>query len=312
MIKPQILQLVPVCKRVQEKINTQFINHISLNKLPESSEILKKVKAVITNGVIGAPTHMLDQLPNLQLVTVHGVGYDNVDLQKLKERNIKLSIATNAPTQDVADMAIALLLDVSRQITLRDQYIRKNEWEKGNYPHQGTSISNKKVGIMGMGHIGQAIAQRLHAFDNEIAYTARHQRPNVKWNYMPSLVELAKMSDILVIAASGGPSSKHAVNQKVLEALGERGFIVNIGRGSIIDENALIDCLKNKKIAGAGLDVFEHEPHVPESLCLLPNIIMTPHSAGSTYETSQRIGAKILNSLNCFFKDNTLPDEVHF
>ena len=311
-MKPQILQLVPVCKKFQEQINTRFTNHISHNKLPDSPEILKKIEAVITNGVIGAPSDMLDQLPNLKLVTVHGVGYDNVDLQKLKERQIKLSIATNAPTQDVADMAIALLLDVSRQITLRDQYIRKNEWEKGNYPYQGSSISNKKIGIMGMGHIGQAIAQRLHAFDNEIAYTARHQRPEVKWKYIPSLIELAKISDILIIAASGGPSSRHAVNREILEALGERGFVINIGRGSIIDENALIDCLKNKKIAGAGLDVFEHEPHVPETLRLLKNVIITPHSAGATYETSKRIGAKILNSLECFFKGENLPDEVHF
>lgn len=311
-MKPEILQLVPVCKRVQEQINTLFTNHISFNKLPDSPEILKKIEAVITNGVIGAPTSMLDQLPNLKLVTVHGVGYDNVDLSKLKERKIKLSIATNAPTQDVADMAVALLLDVSRQITLRDQYIRKNEWEKGNYPNQGSSISNKKVGIMGMGHIGKAIAQRLHAFDNEIAYTARHKHTEVTWNYVPSLVDLAKQSDILIIAASGGPSTKHAVNQEVLEALGERGFIVNIGRGSIIDEKALIDCLKNKKIAGAGLDVFEHEPHVPETLRLLTNVIMTPHSAGATYETSKRIGAKILNSLECFFAEKPLPDEVQF
>lgn len=309
-MKPEILQLVPVSKHIQEQIDSGFSNHQSFYTLPTSKEILNKIEAIITNGVIGAPSAMLDALPNLRLVTVHGVGYDNVDVEKLKSRNIRLSIAKGAPTQDVANMAIALLLDITRQIMQRDQFIRNGEWEKGNYPYQGSSISNKKIGIMGMGDIGKAIAQRMYAFDNEILYTARHHHEEVKWTYIPSLLELATQSDVLIIAASGGPQTRHAVNMEVLEAIGERGFVINIGRGSIIDEQALIHCLQNKKIAGAGLDVFEHEPYVPKILNTMPNIVMTPHSAGATYETSKRIGEKILNSLNCFFGNESLPDEV--
>lgn len=309
-MKPEILQLVPIDKPIEEKINNQFTNHTYLNGLPSSKEVLNKIEAVITNGVIGAPTEMLDRLPNLRLITVHGVGYDNVDIQKAKKRNIKLSIATNAPTQDVADMAMALLLDVSRQITLRDQFIRQGHWEKNRCTYQGFSVSNKKIGIMGMGHIGKAIAQRIGAFDNEIAYNARHQHKEVSWQFVPSLLDLAKQSDILIIAASGGIASKHAIDQEVLEALGEKGFIINIGRGSIIDEKALIHCLQNKKIAGAGLDVFENEPHVPQALWTMPNVVMTPHSASATYETSKKISEKILTSLECFFAGKPLPDEV--
>lgn len=310
-MKPSILQLVPVYKPIEEQINKEFTNHISLNGLPTSKNILEKIEAVITNGVIGAPSKMLDTLPNLRLISVHGVGYDNVDVKKAKERNIKLSIATHAPTQDVADMAMALLLDVSRQITLRDQFIRQGHWQNGRYPHIGSSISNKKVGIMGMGPIGKAIAQRISAFDNEIAYNTLHPHPEVKWPFVPSLLDLAKQSDILIIAASGGDSSRHAVNQKVLEALGERGFLINIGRGATVDEKALIHCLENKIIAGAGLDVFEHEPHVPHLLRTMNNVIMTPHSASDTRETAQRIAEKILNSLKLFFSGKPLTDEIN-
>ncbi|CAI3950141.1 Lactate dehydrogenase or related 2-hydroxyacid dehydrogenase (LdhA) (PDB:1DXY) [Commensalibacter communis] len=308
-MKPNILQLVPINKSIQEQINQQFTNHIHIDDLP-SADILSKVEAVITNGVIGAPTEMLDQFPNLKLITVHGVGYDNVNIELIKQRNIKLSIATNAPTQDVADMAIGLLLDVARQLTLRDQFIRAGRWENERCPYQGTSVSNKKIGIMGMGPIGRAIAQRIAAFDNEVFYTARHQHTDVQWNFVPSLLELARQSDILIIAASGGDNSRKAVNKEMIEAIGERGFLINIGRGVTVDEEALVECLQQKKIAGAGLDVFANEPHVPQALKDLPNIVMAPHSAGATYETSKKIAEKILNSLELFFAGKPLPDEV--
>ncbi|CAI3953411.1 2-hydroxyacid dehydrogenase [Commensalibacter papalotli (ex Botero et al. 2024)] len=308
-MKPEILQLVPMNQSVQEQVNQNYINHIVLDGLP-STDILNKVEAVITNGVIGAPTEMLNALPNVKLITVHGVGYDNVDTDLLKKRNIKLSIATNVPTQDVADMAIGLLLNVARQLNLRDQFIREGKWETERCHYQGTSISNKKVGIMGMGPIGRAIAQRISAFDNEVSYTARHQHTDVKWNFVPSLLDLAKQSDIFIIAASGGDNSRKAVNQEIIEAIGERGFLINIGRGVTVDEEALIECLQNKKIAGAGLDVFADEPHVPQALKDLSNIVMAPHSAGATYETSKNISIKILNSLNDYFAGRSLPDEV--
>ncbi|MDI2112605.1 2-hydroxyacid dehydrogenase [Commensalibacter nepenthis] len=308
-MKPHILQLVPMNNSIQEQINQQFTNHIHIDELP-SADILNKAEAIITNGVIGAPTKMLDKLPNLKLITVHGVGYDNVNIELIKQRNIKLSIATNAPTQDVADMAIGLLLDVARQLTLRDQFIRAGRWESERCAYQGTSVSNKKIGIMGMGPIGRAIAQRIAAFDNEVSYTARHQHTDVQWNFVPSLLDLAKQSDIFIIAASGGDNSRKAVNKEIIEAIGERGFLINIGRGVTVDEEALIQALQNKKIAGAGLDVFANEPHVPQALKDLPNVIMAPHSAGATYETSKKIAEKILNSLELFFAGKPLPDEV--
>lgn len=308
-MKPDTLQLTPLYKPVQERINKEFTNHIGIDELPPADS-LKNVEAVITNGVIGAPTNLINMLPKLRLITVHGVGFDNVDTALTKARNIKLSIATGASTIDVADMALALLLDVSRQISIRDKFIRDGLWEKERCPYQGTSVSNKKVGIMGMGAIGRAIAQRISAFDSQVSYTARHHHTDVQWNFIPSLLELAKQSDILIIAASGGPSSKHAVNQEVLEAIGERGFLINIGRGSIVDEQALIDCLKTKKIAGAGLDVFANEPHVPQALKDLSNVVMTPHSAGATYETSKASATKVMQSLEDFFAGKPLPDEV--
>lgn len=308
-MKPEILQLVPINKSIQEQINQNFTNHIHIDDLPPP-DILHKIEAVITNGVIGAPTDMLNTLPNLKLITVHGVGYDNVDVELAKERNIKVSIATGAPTQDVADMAIGLLLDVARQLTLRDQFIRAGRWEKERCPYQGTSISNKKIGIMGMGPIGRAIAQRIEAFDNEVSYTARHQHTDVKWKFVPSLLDLAKQSDIFIVAASGGDNSRKAINKQIIEAIGEHGFLINIGRGVTVDEEALIECLQNKKLAGAGLDVFANEPHVPQALKDLPNIVMAPHSAGSTYETSKSIAQKILRSLDYYFAGKELPDEV--
>ncbi|MDI2090921.1 2-hydroxyacid dehydrogenase [Commensalibacter oyaizuii] len=305
----EVLQLVPMTKSIQEQVNQKFNTHIHLNGLPDT-DILNKIEAVITNGVIGAPTDFLNSLPNLKLITVHGVGYDNVDTQLAKQRNIKLSIAAGAPTVDVADMALALLLNVARQINLRDQFIRDGRWEHERCPYQGTSISNKKVGIMGMGPIGRAIAQRISAFDNEVSYTARHQHTDVQWNFVPSLLDLAKQSDIFIVAASGGDNSRKAVNKEIIEAIGERGFLINIGRGVTIDEEALIGCLQQKKIAGAGLDVFANEPHVPQCLKELPNVVMAPHSAGATFETSKATATKVLQSLEVFFAGKALPDEV--
>lgn len=196
------------------------------------------------------------------------------------------------------------------QIELVQLNCKDGKWETERCHYQGTSVSNKKIGIMGMGPIGRAIAQRISAFDNEVSYTARHQHTDVKWNFVPSLLDLAKQSDIFIIAASGGDNSRKAVNKEIIEAIGERGFLINIGRGVTVDEDALIECLQNNKIAGAGLDVFANEPHVPQALKDLPNIVMAPHSAGSTYETSKNISIKILNSLNDFFAGRALPDEV--
>ncbi|CAK7191863.1 2-ketogluconate reductase [Commensalibacter sp. Nvir] len=311
-MKHKILQLIPLCKKIQSRINASFTVYLSLDKFPEDHKTLENIDAIITNGAIGAPKTMLDQLPNLKFITVHGVGYDNIDIETVKKRNIKVSIATNVPTADVADMAIALLLCVSRQIILRDQFLRQGGWEKGLFPLQGYSVSHKKVGIMGMGPIGKAIAKRLEAFENEVCYTARHEHHDVSWQFIPSLEDLAKRSDILIIAASGGINSKNAVNQKVIEALGKQGFLINIGRGTTIDQTALIEALQTKKIAGAGLDVFQNEPHVPPSLISLPNVVLTPHSAGATFETSEKTGFKVLHSLEHFFNGEDLLDEIKF
>lgn len=309
-MKPEILQLVPVSKSVQQELDTLYTTHASFDGFPYD-HTPENIEVLLTNGAIGASSQMIDALPHLKLITVHGIGLDAIDLEKAKQKNIRVSIARDSSTDDVADIAIGLLLDITRQISAQDRHIRAGYWvTKGRYPRQGTSLTHKNVGIMGMGPIGKTIARRLMAFDMKISYTARHCHHEVAWEFIPSLVDLAQNSDFLIIAASGGRSSYHAVNQEVLEALGERGFLVNIGRGSIIDEMTLVQFLKAGKIAGAGLDVFTDEPYVPPDLFQLDNVVMTTHSASSTYETTLRSSKMVIQSIKDFYAGKDLPFSV--
>lgn len=244
-----------------------------------------RFRAVLTIGVIGITPEEMDAMSNVELVCCMGAGYEGLPLELLKSRGI--ATANGAGTNDdcVADHAFGLLIGIVRGIRTLDIQCRAGVWREA-IPHP-PNVSGKKLGIFGLGTIGQKIAKRAFGFDMEIGYHNRQPREGVPHRYFDSLQALAAWCDVLVCATPGGPATRHVVNAQVLEALGPQGFLVNISRGSVVDTEALAAALREKRIAGAGLDVYESEPKRPEQLIGLDNVLLTPHLAGWSPEATQ-------------------------
>jgi lactate dehydrogenase-like 2-hydroxyacid dehydrogenase len=245
-----------------------------------------RIVGVAGTGEALVPRSLLAQLPQAKVVSVFGVGYDGVDLDAAIEFGIPVTHTPDVLTDDVADLAMGLVLSVGRAIPQADQFVRAGRWPSGPIA-LARKVSGARIGIVGLGRIGKAIAQRAKAFGMSIAYTARSAKPDSGFTFFPSTVELAAHVDFLVAITPGGAGTRHLINAQVLQALGPRGFLINVARGSVVDESALIEALQQGTIAGAGLDVFAQEPHVPEALWSLSNVVLTPHMASATTETRQ-------------------------
>ena len=267
-------------------------------------EIVSKARALITSGLDGAPGALLDRMPNLEIITVNSVGYDLVDLKKALARHIPVTHTPDVLTDDVADLAIGLMIMTSRRLGVADRFVRAGRWTREKFPVAG-KVSGKKLGILGLGRIGRAIAQRAEGFGMEILYTDR-ARLNSSYRFLPDLVSLAKESDFLMVATSAGPDARHMVNAQVLEALGPEGILINIARGSVVDEAALLAALDDGKLGGAGLDVFEHEPNVPPVLYSRDDVVLLPHIASSTRETRGEMGRLVIRNLEAWFSGKPL------
>jgi lactate dehydrogenase-like 2-hydroxyacid dehydrogenase len=257
-------------------------------RLPDDISLLepadaRRVRAVVTSGRFGVPAEVMAALPNLEVVTNFGVGYDTTDVAQAAARGIRVTNTPDVLTDCVADTALGLLLDVFRRFSAADRFVRDGRWESGGFPLT-RRFSRSTVGVLGLGRIGQAIARRVAAFDTTVLYCTRRPVDGVPWEHVDSAVQLARRSDVLVVAVPGGPSTVGLVDAGVLEALGPDGYLVNIARGSVVDEDALITVLEAGGIAGAGLDVFAHEPHVPERL-IRDNVTLLPHVGSGTHET---------------------------
>ncbi len=290
--------------------NTQMVR---VQKADEVMAFLEQegqtIQAVISSAYMGLKKEWIDLLPNLEVVCNFGVGYDSTDTETLKAREIPFSNTPEVLNDGVADTTMALLLATMRQVCLADKFVRAGEWEKGTFALT-PGLSGKKVGIVGLGSIGRVIAKRLSGFDCEIAYHNRRPRTDVSFRYEASLVDLAAWADVLIVATVGGAGTRHLINAEVLRALGSQGFIVNISRGSVIDEQAMIEALKNHTIAGAGLDVFENEPFVPVELRQLDNVVLMPHLGSATIETRQAMAALVIANLKRFYQEGQLVTPV--
>lgn len=242
------------------------------------------IRAALTNGFIGFSKAQMTALPYLEMISVFGVGYENIDLAAAKEKNIMVTNGPNTNTDSVADHAMALLFAITRDIVKDDAAVKQKKlWDEAR--HLRPTISGKKLGVLGLGKIGDAIARRANkGFEMQIGYHNRHPKVNNPYQYFESLVDLAKWADYLLVAAPGGAATKGLVNGTVLQALGCKGFLINIARGSIVDTNALVEALQTQQIAGAALDVIDGEPHVPDAICHLDNLVITPHSAATSPE----------------------------
>jgi lactate dehydrogenase-like 2-hydroxyacid dehydrogenase len=278
----------------------------TIHKLPGAAEraaflskFADKVRFLQTTGFHGADAALINALPKLEIIACMGVGVDAVDLDLAKKKGIAVTNTPDVLNDDVADLALALMLMTARRLALSDRYVRDGRWLKGSQP-LAVKASGKKLGILGLGRIGKAIARRAASFDMDISYHGRHKQDGVPYRHYPDLVQMAKDVDFLVVICPGGAATKNLVNAAVLEALGPQGILVNVARGSVVDEPALIKALEQKKIAGAGLDVFENEPNVPEALIKMDNVVLAPHVGSATHHTRNAMAQLVVDNLKAW------------
>lgn len=310
--KPKVLQTGRLLPALEKALAADFDVHPLFEEKDRAAFLTAhgaEFVAIVTSARFGATADLINALPNLKVISSFGVGYDTIDIAAAKARDIPVGYTPDVLNDCVADTAFGLIIDVARGFTASDRYTRRGDWLKAPFP-LATKVSGKKLGILGLGRIGRTIAHRASGFDMEIRYHNRKPVSDVKYGYAASLIELAKWSDFLVVAAAGGPETRGLISSEVLNALGPQGFIVNIARGSVIDEAALIEALKAKRIAGAGLDVYVDEPRVPEALFALDNVVLLPHVGSGTHETRQAMGDLTLANLKAFFETGKLLTPV--
>ena len=268
-----------------------------------------RVEAVFTDGHLGVAPDVMERLPNLKMITCYGVGYDNIDADACAKRNIVVTHTPDVLNDEVANTAVALLLATDRRIVAYDRYIREGRWEREGGPPLTRGLRGKVIGMVGFGRIGQTIADKLAAFGAEVVYHARSDK-NLAQRFYANLEAMARDADILVVITPGGAETRHLVSKSVIEALGPEGTLVNVARGSVVDEGALVDALVEGRLGAAGLDVFDAEPHVPERLFALDNVVLTPHVGSATRETRAAMGGLAVDNAVSFFRDGTVHTPV--
>jgi lactate dehydrogenase-like 2-hydroxyacid dehydrogenase len=270
---------------------------------------LSKVTALIGTGSAKVDKKLLKMLPNVKLIAICGVGYDGVDVAAAKEKGIVVTHTPRVLTDDVADLAMGLVLSIGRRIPQADRFVRNGDWVDDAFAltHK---VSGSRLGIVGMGSIGRAIAKRAAAFDMRISYTGREAKADVPYTFHKTVTALATDADYLVVAVPGGDSTKNLIGASVIQALGSKGYLVNISRGSVVDQPVLVQALKEKQIAGAALDVFWDEPLVDPELRRLHNVVLTPHIGSGTEETRRAMAALTLDNLAAFYQKKMLPTPV--
>jgi lactate dehydrogenase-like 2-hydroxyacid dehydrogenase len=307
----EIVQLCPLIPALEEELAQRFTVHRLFEVSDRAAFLAEKggaIRGVVTGGHIGLPADIGAALPKLEIVAINGVGFDKVDLAEAKRRGFRVSNTPDVLTADVADLALGLILAQARRLPQADQYVRTGQWLKGDMG-LSTRVAGRRYGIFGFGRIGQAIARRLEGFDAHISYTARNRR-DVAYDYYDSIEALAANCDVLIIAAAATAETRHIVSVEVLNALGPQGVLVNVARGSLVDEKALIEALSNGVIAGAALDVFEDEPRVPEALFAFETVTLAPHIGSGTHQTRRAMADLVLANLDAHFAGRELPTPV--
>jgi lactate dehydrogenase-like 2-hydroxyacid dehydrogenase len=286
-----------------------------LYKAPDKAAMLAevgpRVRAIVASGEVGPDRAMIEACPKLEIVACYGVGVDAIDRVACAERGVPVTNTPEVLTEDVADMGLMLLLMTLRDAVAADAWARTGRWAREGVFRMTRCPRGLSVGILGLGRIGKAIARRVEAIGMVVrGYHGRTAQPGVAWRHYPSLVELARDVDVLILSCPGGAATRGIVNAAVLDALGPEGWLVNVARGSVVDEPALIEALEQRRIKGAGLDVFANEPHVPERLCRLENVVLSPHAASGTFETRDRMAQLVVDNLAAHFAGRPLLTPV--
>ena len=309
--KPDLLTVARLPPFLMEPLRASFTVHERLHDDDPAAfaRIAPKIRAVAGSGESKVSAELITQLPALEVISIMGVGYDGVDVPVAKARGVMVGHTPEVLNDDVADLALALMLNIARRIPQADAFVRAGKWPNGPMP-LARKMSGTRVGIVGMGRIGQAIAQRALAFGMQIAYTARSAKPALPYAFHATPRALAAASDFLVVITPGGAATRKLIDAEVLQALGPEGYLVNVARGSVVDESALIEALQKGTIAGAALDVFEKEPQVPEALRALDNVVLVPHIGSATVQTRHAMAARAFANLEAHFAGQPLPSAV--
>ncbi|MCF3936194.1 NAD(P)-binding domain-containing protein [Acuticoccus sp. M5D2P5] len=292
---PYVSRLADICNIVDARRSIAAVDET----------VRARAEIIVTSGLRGITREEIALLPSLKMISCIGTGFDAVDIEAAAERGIFVTHAAGANAKAVADHAMGLLLAVVRAIPAYDAGARKGGWRE--LMPERSMIGDKRIGLVGMGGIGQALARRAAGFDMEIAYHATAPKPDLPWRYVDNVVDLARDVDCLIASVPGGSATYHMIGRDVFEALGPNGFFVNVGRGSVTDTEALIDALRNGTIAGAGLDVFENEPGIPKALLDVPNLVVTPHVGGVALEAQDEAAARLLASVTALLAGNQPP-----
>lgn len=300
-----LLQIGGITDTMRERLEAKFTIH----KLTDGAYPADAITHIATNGHDGVAPDVMAALPNLQAISCYGVGYDAIDVNAAKAKGVVVTHTPNVLNAEVATTAVLLMLACYRELLRDDAWVRSGNWEaKGNAPLT-RSADNQTVGILGLGRIGQAIADKLAPFGTKIVYHSRSKK-DVPYKYYGDLTEMARDVDCLICITPGGPSTQRIVNREVIDALGAQGTLINVSRGSVVDEPAMIEALQEGRLGWAGLDVFEAEPKVPEALRKLPNVVLLPHVGSATVETRAAMGALTVDNLLQHLEDSNVISPV--
>jgi len=309
--KPDLLTVARLAPFLMEPLQHAFNVHDRLHEQDAAAfeRIAPRIRAICGSGESKVSAELIARLPALEIISIMGVGYDGVDVAAAKARGVMVGHTPDVLNDDVADLALALMLNIARRIPQADAYVRAGKWPGGPMP-LARKMSGARLGVVGMGRIGQAIAQRALAFGMSVAYTARSAKAELPFAFHPTPQALAAASDFLVVITPGGAATRKLIDADVLRALGPNGYLVNVARGSVVDETALIAALQQGTIAGAALDVFENEPNVPEALRVLDNVVLVPHIGSATTQTRHAMAARAFANLEAHFAGQPLPSAV--
>jgi len=311
-MKPEILQIGPMMKHVEEALQEAYRVHRyweAEDRAALLATVGPQVRAAATDGHYGCSRAMIEAMPKLEAIASYGVGYDAVDIAACKERGIRVSNTPSVLNDAMAELTLGLMIALCRRIPQADVHVREGWWLEGGYPLTG-ELTGARVGILGLGRIGKEVARRCQAFKMRVAYHGRSQQPHEPYEYYGDLVDMARDVDWLVVIAPGTPETKGIVSRRVIEALGPRGCLVNVSRGSLVDEAAMVELLRSEALGGAALDVFADEPRVPEALFGLDNVVLSPHQGSATHKTRTAMGDLVVQNLAAHFSGAPLLTPV--
>jgi hydroxypyruvate reductase len=312
-MKPVVLSIGVFPPATMTTLAERFeLHHFNGYPLPEGAlgpDLKARIAAIATEANRGATRDLIMSLPNLQIISCFGVGVDAIDLAAARERAIAVTNTPGVMADECADLAIGMMLASARQIVVADRYVRSGEWLKGPIG-LGRSVGGKTVGVVGLGGIGRAIADRAHAFRMNVLWHGPRPKPGTPYEYVPDLAELARRSDFLMVACKGGEATRGLISASVIDALGPQGTLINIARGSVVDEPAMIERLRDGRLGFAALDVFQNAPRIAPDLLALPNVLLQPHHGSATVETRTAIGQLMIDNLTAHFAGRKLPTPV--